>query len=345
MTIYLLLALCLSLLCLFRNCKWIVWVVAILLIIIAGFRAESVGTDTQNYENLFEWYGDELIGASHANEPGYALLQLLVVRSGLSYRAMAFICQMLIIILLSLYARKVCHHPQYLMLCYLLLYFYFYSFNTTRQYIAIPFLLFAYECLDKGNTKQAILLIICATMFHNAAFIGFLVLIFKRWHWSPSLQIILLATTFIIGITSIPQVLSLGFASYMPIDFVEDYVLRTSDYRELGFSLSRFLLTGFSILLVVMLKNNSNRLCIMTLGICILNLFAFQPVVARMAQCFTIIQITIIPEISYMIRSAYKRSALLIRVVAFIYMTVVFLYLLSANVADVVPYVFGGFHF
>ena len=209
----------------------------------------------------------------------------------------------------------------------------------------IPFLLFAYECLDKGKTKHAILLILCAMMFHNVAFIGFLALIFKRWRWSPKLQIILLASTFVIGITPIPQALSLGLAIHIPIDFVENYVLNTSDYRELGFSLSRFLLTGFSILLVVTLKNNSIRLCILTLGICILNLFAFQPVVARMAQCFTIIQIAIIPEIAYMIRPAYKKSAPLIGLAAYVYMFVVFLYLLSANAGEVVPYEFGGFHF
>lgn len=344
MTEYIILALALTALCLFRNRKWTTIVTAILLIIIAGFRAESVGTDTANYELLFDWYGDDMFGSFHANEPGYALLQLLVVRGGLPYRAMVFIVQMLIISMLSIYAYRTSRRPQFVLLCYLLLYFYFYSFNTSRQYLAIPLLLFAYDLLDKGKTKGAILLFAAAVMFHNVAIIGALALIFKKWRWKPSLQIILLTTTFLVGLTSIPQALAQMTASFLPGDFA-NYILNASDYRAQGFSISRFLLTGFTIVLVSNLKNDSNRLSILTLGICLLNLFAFQPIIARMAQLFTIIQITIIPDIPYMIQEKSRKNVFILKTGSFAYMAVVFLYLLLSNTSQVVPYVFGGWKF
>lgn len=344
MTIYILLALTLTFLCFFRNKKLTVFIAAILLIIIAGLRAESVGTDTVNYGNLFEWYGDDLFGSSHANEPGYALLQFMVVRLGLPYRAMVLIVQLLIIIMLSVYALTVSHRPQYVLLCYVLLYFYFYSFNTSRQYLSIPLLLFAYDLLDKGKIKGALLLFVAAGMFHNVALMGVIVLIFKKKRWTPSFQIVLLALTLVIGLTSLPQSLTQRLTGFMPSGFV-DYVLDESEYRLQSFSLSRFMLTGFNMALVATLKNDSNKLCILTLGICLLNFFAFQPVIARMAQLFTIIQITIIPEIPYMIQEKARNFLPALKFSAYAYMMIVFLYMLSSNTAQVVPYNFGGWVF
>lgn len=341
MTEYIILAVIIALLCLIHNRKWTVVVAATLLVIIAGFRAESVGTDTINYYKLFEWYGDNLFGGFHANEPGYAMLQLLVVRAGGSFHTLVFLVQLLIITGLSLFARKVAHHPQYVLLCYLLLYFYFYSFNTARQFLAIPLLLFAYHNLDIGKTKPAIVLIIVGTMFHYTAIIGMLILLFRKRRWSVKLQVTLLIVTFLVGLTSFVQIIAANMLSFLP-PALFNYILSVEDYRGIDFSLSRFLLTGFTILLILTLRNTSNRLSILTLGICILNLFAFHPVVARAAQYFTIIQIVIIPEIAYMIRPKYRKGCRLLEVGAILYMIIVFAYLLSANTAGVVPYSFGS---
>lgn len=344
MTIYIVLAIILSVFSLLKDRKWILFLSALLLLIVGGFRAESVGTDTLNYKNLFDWYGDALFNSLHATEPGYVLLQLFVVRNGLTYNALIFIVQFVSIFLLTLYAKKISHRPQYVLLCYVLLYYYLYSLNTTRQYLAAPCLLLSFYELDKGSIKKFVLLVVSAMMFHTSAFVGFFALLFYKKRLTMRVQTILLLLTFIIGITAIPQTIALSLMSFVPSVFIE-YILDTGEYRELGFSLSRLLLTIFSVVLVVMLRNDSNKLSLLTFGICILNLFAFQPVIARMAQFFTIIQIALIPEIPYLLKQKYKSLKVPIMLIAYVYMIMVFIYLLHSNVGEVVPYTFGDLKF
>lgn len=79
------------------------------------------------------------------------------------------------------------------------------------------------------------------------------------------------------------------------------------------------------------------------LGICLLNLFDFQPIIGRIAQYFTIIQIAIIPNIRILIRR--KKNAKALKIASFIYMFVVWIYLLLNNVAEIVPYKMNPFFF
>ncbi len=340
MTIYILLAFALALLSLPRNHKWPFYISVILLVTIGGLRAETVGTDTSNYNKLFEWYGDSLSGGFHASEPGYALLQMLVVRAGLPYSTLVFVVQTLTMIVLALYVNKTVYKPQYALLCYLLLYFYFNSFNVARQYLAIPFLLFAFYYLEIGSLKKFLIFIAAGTMFHFTALIGLLALLFIKRRWSRGLQVTMLAFSFLLGSTTIVQDVAANLLSFLP-PAMYDYILSVEDYRDLGVSLSRLLLTLFCVCMVVLMENRSNRLCLLTLGICILNLFAFHPVVARVAQYFTIIQIVIIPDIAYMLRPQYRASKAAVEIGAFVYMAVVYIYLLVSNVGGIVPYSIG----
>ena len=64
----------LSLLCAFKERKWSLIISFISLLVVAGFREQSVGTDTKNYESLFDSYGTETDMMYHAKEPLYLLL-------------------------------------------------------------------------------------------------------------------------------------------------------------------------------------------------------------------------------------------------------------------------------
>lgn len=340
MYIYILLAVVLSILCRYKKRTWPLVVSLILLLIVGGFRAETVGTDTKNYAELFNVFGEagELI---HANELGYVLLQLGILMLGGSARTVIFFTQFIPLLILFFYSKKVSKRPQYVVLCYLLLYFYLYSFNIARQFMAIPFVLFGYYYFDIRKTWIGLIWIFCGVLFHYMALVGIVPVVFRYFKWRSSGQVFLLIISLLLGYTVFPQMVLNEIQSLFRSFSL--YITDTSEYRLLNFSISRMLLTLFAIILVSVLKSDTNRLKILTLGVCLINILAFHPVIARVAQFFTCIQIAIIPEIPMLIKGSYRHNLRLIQVVANVYMVVVFCYLLITNVGEVVPYAFGGF--
>ena len=90
MTIYILLALVLFAFA-FSKKKWPLIITFILLIIVAGFRDVSVGTDSKNYSGIFTSYGENISEVYHVREPLYLLLQFFVAVMGWDYNSLMFI--------------------------------------------------------------------------------------------------------------------------------------------------------------------------------------------------------------------------------------------------------------
>ena len=152
-------------------------------------------------------------------------------------------------------------------------------------------------------------------------------------------QILLLSITFVVGLTPIVQQ-GMAFTLHFLPDYLYQYILE-SEKTGTGFPFSRFLLTSYAIALVALLKEKTLNVKLLMLGICLLNLFDFQPVIGRIAQYFTIIQIAIIPNIRVLIKR--KKNAKALKIASFIYMFVVWIYLLLNNVAEIVPYKMNPF--
>ena len=70
-----------------------------------------------------------------------------------------------------------------------------------------------------------------------------------------------------------------------------------------------------------------------------MNIFAFNPEAARIAQYFTILQIAIIPNIPFLTRD--KKKAIMLSTISIIYMICVWSFLLFNNIGEVLPYKFG----
>ena len=104
-------------------------------------------------------------------------------------------------------------------------------------------------------------------------------------------------------------------------------------------SISRLMLTLYIATLINLLRKNM-WLKLLAFGVFALNLFAFQPVVGRITQYFTIVQIVIIPQIPFLIKK--RKYTKILSTASVLYMFVVWLYLLLSNTAEVVPYKFGG---
>ena len=334
MEVYLLVAFILTLLCIGRSSKWKLAISFLLLFIVGGFRDVSVGTDTENYARLFDSYGSDVSMMHHATEPLFLLIQFLVAEMGGGYEIMLLIIMAVILGTIHFYARLVSKSSLYVILSFFLLYFYFYSFNTMRQYMGIGFCLIAFYYLSKKRVKRYFLFIFIAFLFHATALVGLFAYILNKIKLNKKKQILLLSITFVVGLTPIVQQ-GMAFTLHFLPDYLYQYILESEKARA-GFPISRFLLTSYAIALVALLKEKTLYVKLLMLGICLLNLFDFQPVIGRIAQYFTIIQIAIIPNISVLIKR--KKNAKALKRVSYIYMLVVWIYLLLNNVAEIVPY-------
>lgn len=338
MSIYVVTAICLTLLCVFRQKRWPLFVSLALLLVVGGLRDVTVGTDTKHYAMFFELYGADVKLMYHANEPLYQFLQFVTASCGWGYVTMQFLTECIILSVLFFYTVKTSRNPHYSILCYFLLYFFFYSFNTVRQYLAIPFALLSFYYLQQRKWRNYLICLVIACLFHYSAIICVIAFLIDKYKFSKNMLYFFLIFTFVVGLT--PYVLAMVRSLAFQGMFYEIYTMGNVSYRESLFSFSRLLLTIYAICLVYFLKEKETDVSLFVVGVCLLNLFAYYPVIGRLAQYFTIVQITIIPNIPMLLEK--KGSSSLISVISFVYIFVTWVYLISSNVAEVVPWKYGG---
>jgi hypothetical protein len=310
-----------------------------MMLIVGGMRDPSVGTDSLNYMRLFNQSEVDISSLTHANEPLYMLIMFLMIITGWGYEGLQFLCMAIILIGLFFVVSKWSDWPLFSILCYVLLYYFFYSFNTVRQYLAIPFVLMFFYYLNHQMKKKSLICIVLAALFHYYAIIAILAFLLYRWKLTKEMMIIMMMSTFMIGATPVVQSLALRLSHYST--YLAYYAQDSSFYRESLFSFSRLLLNIYAILLILWLYNKDSMLTILVFGICFLNIFAFNPSLGRLAQYFTIIQIIIIPSIPKTCKN--KSMVKMVSICSLLYMIITWAWLIKSNAGEVVPWIYGGF--
>lgn len=312
----------------------------ILLLVVGGLRDFSVGTDTLNYLSLYN-YGDNS-EFTRGFEWGYTAVQMLVFFYLGDYAFLVFIQMLLILTFFYIFILRESENPLFSVFCFVGLYFWLYSLNITRQYIAMPLVLIGFSYLNRDRVKPFIGLVLLAMLFHTSAFFALLILPFYKKHFSVLAGESFLILSLFIGLTPLmPWLMNLfvGMFDILGLDSFSWYISDTSEYNAEGLSLSRFLLTLYGFFLLLLLDGKSLYMRIFIVGIIMLNLFAFQPAIGRLAQFFTCVQIVLIPNIPLYIKN--KRNIIPLQLISVVYMLVTFFFLLSGNIGGVVPYKFG----
>ena len=152
-----------------KDHNWLImaWVV---LSLIEGFRAYSVGTDTRTYVKAFE----------NQNLSNFDLgFQLLNRAVALCSRTGTFFLLVTSFIITGLIIRaidKMSRDDAVSLFIYMSLYMYFNAFNAMRQYIAVGLVMNAYVELRENRNVKFTLLQILAILFHNSAIVGFMLI-------------------------------------------------------------------------------------------------------------------------------------------------------------------------
>ena len=148
-------------------------IIVVILTVIAGFRSESVGIDTNNYIQKIAYIANGNPEFAYGFEPGFKLLIKYILKINSSYTffftLVAAITNYLII--RRLWDFRYIASVPCMMLCYYAS-FYGYTFNIVRQFLAIAIVFFSSKLLEKRKyIPFAIIVLLCTFFVHQSSII------------------------------------------------------------------------------------------------------------------------------------------------------------------------------
>ena len=201
--------------------------------------------------------------------------------------------------------------------------------NIMRQGLAMTWGLLFY--LFYGRKKIFFIFLLIPMMIHSSSVILIILPFLRRLSFNKMVYVIVSSVTFILGsfnyLSGLIKSVVLGIDSFSM--YSDEY------YTGSSFSLTRLLLNVFFLYLIYVAKEVNEYMKIVFVGICILNIFSFNPYIARMAQYLLLFQIILYPSIDILCK---KRQ---IKRVVWTYSFIVFAFMLGMNVAEVLPYYFS----
>lgn len=282
------------------------------LVLLAGFRGYTVGSDTSTYLMAIDYYDklsvSELIFAKLVYpfdfEIGYFLLTKLSVLLGLGKTGFLFIIALIVYIPIFNFVKKHSPMPYVSILCYFAFGFFSNSLGLFRQMIAISILLLGWKYIEGRNFVKYLLIVVLAMTFHTTAFVAiFLYFIYDiKWErvlvWLIPIEAILL----LFGNRIIALVLRV-FSQYA------GYVGGKYDLQG-GSYLMLILLNAVLIASIVFRdKNNDNcenmTICALFLAIFLQCLGYSMEIFGRTVSYFSIYIIIAIPNLIYNIGNQF----------------------------------------
>ena len=168
-------------------------IIAILIpCLLAGLRADTIGTDVKVYvEPMYNAAKESHTLSAYMNqrwfviwrymyvnkfEIGFSLMVFLIQKLGGSFAMVLFFIQLLIIAPIYVGLKKI-HKPYPICFGMFVFYCLFYntSLNMMRQWIAMAILFMAFSYLISGKKKKYGILTLVACLFHTSAIIGFVI--------------------------------------------------------------------------------------------------------------------------------------------------------------------------
>lgn len=154
-------------------------------ILLAALRDYSIGVDTFNYLQMdIYWQGATSFNSIAEyleyyllygrNEPLFALFMGIIAQTTGEYRVFLFTAQTVIMVGIYVGAYRMKDHSDpILTLLLFYLFYYNYTFNAIRQYMALAILFAAAHDIEEGKYKRYIIFVIIATLIHNTSILGF----------------------------------------------------------------------------------------------------------------------------------------------------------------------------
>ncbi|UTC09261.1 hypothetical protein A4W78_06875 [Latilactobacillus curvatus] len=326
---------------------------------ISTLRSQFVGTDTILYTNLYQSMGtnSHLSTLKSSKYPMYELYNVFLYKFSDSPQMITFFNAFIIIILMSFIIYFWADRQFMSSILYVTLYFYFYSMNIGRQFVAMSILMMGVIKLFKGKKIEFWLLYLTALLVHSTAIIGAIFYILFKIRWTGKKNIVLAIITVVILLlyTKIVDIFIILFPMYS--GYVEGTGGATLDVESKG---NQLFLTFFYLLFVILgnyflakyhSSNNNPKLGFLNASMIIstlMGLFFYKNIlISRISIYFTIYVIFYIPSVLNLVSKTYIKDKfkqdiilnyLTVCTIGITFIPMIFQ--LTKNISGVVPYSF-----
>jgi len=160
---------------------------SIVLILFAGLRSDSVGSDTATYKIYY-------MHLSSYYEPGFVAIQNFFARHDFSFTSFKIIVSLLTVEPIMFTINKLSPYKFLSVFLFFATYSYFYSFNIMRQYVALAFILLGVYCILQvlqhpiGKYIICLFVILLTYNFHKSSIVISILLLLAMFEISPFWQ-------------------------------------------------------------------------------------------------------------------------------------------------------------
>ena len=171
-------------------------------VLLMGLRAEYVGTDTSMYGNIFSIFGQtpmlSEVAVSLSGQFLYRLFSkaIFIIFDG-SYQWMLVFSAIIVILGVFRFIYYTSENFYLSVFLFILLWFFFESWNASRQYLALAIGLNSVVEFNRSNKKVAVILFVLAVLMHNTAAVLFIYFLIYRIKWTKAKMIIFFAACFV----------------------------------------------------------------------------------------------------------------------------------------------------
>ena len=322
-----------------RNDKYLSFFLLLFLVFVMGMRSfVGVANDTENYYTLF-MYGKDYLQEYYSSEPLNVLINTFIISLGASFQWVLMIFAIISVSSVFI-ACKIANVNKFKgLMLYVLLTYYFYTFNCMRQMTADAILLIGYAILTieyYSKSKKILLyclIVLLASSIHNSAMIAFVIVPIYYMNYKISFC----NFTIIAIITLIAGVLP--FAKGM-VDTLSSMIGTYSVDNEYGVinsvSSSKIAMTLFYIYMYKISDKNDILIIILAIGLFLFNFMGFNVVTMRAAYTFLICQILYLSKIN-LLPKYYKQQNIVNKLVVF-YCIFLYYYFYYNNISDIQNY-------
>lgn len=158
------------------------------MVFLCGWRGRDVGVDTDNY-----WIG--YISGSERMEPMFQVVSVCSHFFGMGIKLFLLTISLITFVPLFIYIKKHSTNISYSFLIFLTFspYFYHETYNTIRVYMAIVFMLFAYDSMNERKFWLTFLYVLLASLSHYSAIIIILLALFIWFSHNLSFNFVCIA--------------------------------------------------------------------------------------------------------------------------------------------------------
>ncbi len=323
-----------------------------IIVFIAAFRGEHVGTDTVNYLEWASQFDTSLVDvlspifsldslSSRAYEFFFNLTLYVIKFVGLPAITLQFVLVIVTTLVLYVTFKKMSVNPVASFFLYVFMGVFFFSLNGARQMCAISFLLLSFSFIGK-NLFKYLTCVIAAVGIHFSSILFLPLFFIDKITITKKVAVIAILGSIILGFYGFSSMQNWAMDFFMEPTFYSSYDETISDTSNFSLNglIMRFLRIGLIVLIILWSKEeNKTVFNIFVLGIILENLtINFPGVLHRILLPLIDISLIYYVNVYFSLKKNYKSQLLFITF--FLHTGYLFYYDLRIGSAGILPYYF-----